>query len=203
MQFKTARFLKGAVTLDDCPDAEYPEICFAGRSNVGKSSIINALLNRKSLARTSNVPGKTQQMNYYEVDEEAYIVDLPGYGYAKVPEAERKRWGRNIKEYLLNREPLKLVLHLIDIRHKPTQLDQDFIYWMASNQLPFALVLTKADKISHNKQQKSIAVLERQMEEINVELPYVVCSAKTGKGMKQLKRLINDFLDDLYITPES
>src|SRR5690554_6817868 len=96
-----ATFLKGATTLEECPPESLPEICFAGRSNVGKSSLINALLKRKNIARTSNVPGKTQQMNYYQVGDSCYFVDLPGYGYAKAPQKERERWGRNIREYLL------------------------------------------------------------------------------------------------------
>ena len=121
------KFITSATQLEECPPATLPEVCFAGRSNVGKSSLINALLNKKNIARTSNVPGKTQQMNYYQVGSEFFLVDLPGYGYAKVPKKERERWGKNIREYLLDRESLSLILHVVDCRHDPSQLDEDFL----------------------------------------------------------------------------
>ena len=143
-----ATFITSAPQLEDCPPMILPEFCFAGRSNVGKSSLINALLKRKNLARTSNMPGKTQQMNYYKVGEAFYLVDLPGYGYAKVPKTERERWGKNIRVYLTERETLRLVLHVIDARHPPSALDEDFFYWLATEQIPFSVVLSKADKIS-------------------------------------------------------
>ena len=131
-----ATFVTSAPKLEDCPPASLPEVCFAGRSNVGKSSIINALTNIKRLARTSNVPGKTQQMNYYNIADEAFFVDLPGYGYAKVPKHERERWGRNIREYLEKRHTLKLILLVIDARHKPSDLDQDFFYYFGWSKSP-------------------------------------------------------------------
>ena len=166
-----ATFITSAPRLEDCPPESLPEICFAGRSNVGKSSLINGLLNRKKLARTSNVPGKTQQMNYYQIGDACFFVDLPGYGYAKVPIKERNRWGRNIREYLLNRKALKLIVHLVDVRHKPTTLDEDFIFWMASNQMPFCVLLSKADKISKNKVASAKADIKKILAEMNIVVP--------------------------------
>lgn len=193
MQFKKAQFLTSAPKLDLCPPPEYPEFCFAGRSNVGKSSLINGLMNNSKLARTSNVPGKTQQMNYYLIDENYYFVDLPGFGYAKVPKKERERWGRAIREYLTKRKTLRLILHLVDIRHKPTPLDEDFFYWMGYHKKPFIVVLTKADKLSKNKQHQSGARVRRILEEMNIDVPIVPTSAVKGLGLDELKTLITEF----------
>lgn len=193
MKFKKAHFVTGAPSLKVCPEPYYPEICFAGRSNVGKSSLINALVNHKGLARTSNTPGKTQEMNYYLVDDKAYLVDLPGFGYAKVSKKERARWGRDIREYLLERSTLRLVIHLVDIRHKPSKLDEDFFYWLGVNRLPFIVVLTKGDKISHNKRQQSKARLKRILDEMNIEVPVVMSSVKDKTGISEVKEFISEF----------
>lgn len=195
MEFNNAEFVTGAPTLSRCPPPKYPEICFAGRSNVGKSSLINALMNDSGLARTSNTPGKTQQMNYYKIDDEAYFVDLPGFGYAKVSKKERERWGRDIRDYLLKRETLRLILHFVDIRHKPSGLDEDFFYWMGSNRIPFAVVLSKADKLSRNKQNQSMFRLERILNEMNIEVPVVVASSEKRNGIEEIQHLTNHFVN--------
>lgn len=195
MPFQNATFVTGAPSLKDCPDPTLPEFCFAGRSNVGKSSLINKVTNKRKLARTSNTPGKTQQMNYYNINDEFYIVDLPGFGYAKVPEKERKRWGRDIQQYLSERETLQLIIHLVDARHNPTKLDEEFFYWMATNQKPFAVVLTKADKLSKNKVAKAEKKVREVLDEMNIEVPMIPCSAETGKGISELQGLIKDFID--------
>lgn len=195
MQFKKAEFVTGATKLSECPPPEYPEICFAGRSNVGKSSLINALMNHGGLARTSNTPGKTQQMNYYKIDDEAYFVDLPGFGYAKVSKKERERWGRNIRDYLLERKTLRLILHLVDIRHKPSPLDEDFFYWMGSNRMPFAVILTKADKLTRNNQNQSKFRLRRILNEMNIEVPIVVASSEKRNGIEDIQNLTNEFIN--------
>lgn len=195
MSFQQAKFITGAPTLDACPPAEMPEFCFAGRSNVGKSSLINKITNKKRLARTSNTPGKTQQMNYYIVDDSFYLVDLPGFGFAKVPKKERERWGKDIQNYLQNRETLQLVLHLVDSRHKPTALDEDFFYWMATNKLPFSVIMTKADKLSNNKLATSERTVKNVLADMNIEVPIIKCSAETGRGIGELKSLINDFIN--------
>jgi len=195
MPFKKAEFVTSAPSLDVCPDPYFPEICFAGRSNVGKSSLINALVNHKGLARTSNVPGKTQVMNYYLVNDNMYLVDLPGFGYAQVSKKERERWGRDIRDYLLQRSTLRLVIHLVDIRHKPSELDEQFFYWLATNQLPFIVVLTKGDKISHNKRQSSKARLKRILDEMNIEIPIVISSVEDKLGIGEVKEIITEFAE--------
>ena len=195
MQFKKATFVTGAPSLNDCPDPHYPEICFAGRSNVGKSSLINALMNHKGLARTSNTPGKTQRMNYYLVDDHAYFVDLPGFGYAKVPKKERERWGRDIRDYLLKRPTLRLVVHLVDIRHKPSDLDEEFFYWMGVNRLPFCVILTKSDKLTRNHQNQSKFRLEKILDEMNIEVPIVVSSSEDKSGIGEVKKLLSEFAE--------
>ncbi len=195
MQFNKAEFVTGATKLSECPPPEYPEICFAGRSNVGKSSLINALMNHGGLARTSNTPGKTQQMNYYKIDDEAYFVDLPGFGYAKVSKKERDRWGRDIRDYLLERKTLRLILHLVDIRHKPSPLDEDFFYWMGSNRMPFAVILTKADKLTRNKQNQSKFRLQGILNEMNIEVPIVVASSEKRNGIEDIQDLTNEFIN--------
>lgn len=187
-------FITSAPRLEDCPPESLPEICFAGRSNVGKSSLINALVNRKNLARTSNVPGKTQQMNYYNITESCYFVDLPGYGYAKVPQKERDRWGRNIREYLEERETLRLILHIVDARHSPTALDQDFFYWLAANKMPFCVLLSKSDKISNNKRGKAKAEVRKILAEMNIEVPILAYSADSRLGIEAVQELIQEFV---------
>ena len=191
-----ATFITSAPRLDDCPPASIPEVCFAGRSNVGKSSLINALTNKKRLARTSNVPGKTQQMNYYNISDTCFFVDLPGYGYAKVPIKERERWGKNIRNYLENRESLRLILHVIDSRHKPTELDQDFFYWMASNEMPFCVLMSKADKLSNNKISKARADVRKLLAGMNIEVPILAYSSDSRKGIEEVQNLISEFVEN-------
>lgn len=193
MNFNQAEFITSAPSLKECPPPSLPEICFAGRSNVGKSSLINKIANRKKLARTSNTPGKTQQMNYYKIDETFFLVDLPGFGFAKVPAKERKRWGEDIHEYLMKRDTLSLIMHLVDCRHDPTGLDEEFFYWMASNERPFAVILTKGDKISKNKLQSAKATVNKILKEMNIEVPILTCSADTGEGIEEIRSLIKEF----------
>lgn len=188
------KFITSATKLEECPPAGLPEICFAGRSNVGKSSLINVLLNKKNIARTSNVPGKTQQMNYYNVGDQFFLVDLPGYGFAKVPKKERERWGKSIREYLLDRESLRLILHVVDARHDPSQLDEDFFYWMGMNEKPFAVVLSKSDKISRNKVNQSKAKVRRILKEMNIDVPLLAYSADSREGVEEIKGLITEFI---------
>lgn len=195
MAFQKARFITSAPALKDCPEESLPEFCFAGRSNVGKSSLINRITNKKRLARTSNTPGKTQQMNYYEIDDSFFLVDLPGFGFAKAPKKERERWGRDIQQYLLKRSAIELIMHLVDSRHNPTQLDEDFFFWMASNNKPFAVLMTKADKLSTNKLAQSKKIVENVLKEMNIEVPVITCSAQSGKGIDEVQSLILEFLN--------
>jgi len=191
-----ATFITSATKIEECPADKYPEVCFAGRSNVGKSSLINAIVNRKNIARTSNVPGKTQQMNYYQIGEDCYFVDLPGYGFAKVPKRERDRWGRSIRTYLSERESLRLILSVVDARHEPSALDQDFFYWMAENEMPFCVLLSKADKLSKNKVAQSKKVVKNILTEMNIEVPILEYSASSRNGIPEIQELIQDFIKD-------
>ena len=194
MKITQAKFIKSAVTLDQCPSPDLPEICFTGRSNVGKSSLINGLCNHNRLAKTSNQPGKTRLLNFFLINNGLfYLVDLPGYGYARVSQSERKIWDHNIQEYLLERSTLSLIIQLIDSRHEPTELDKDLTFWMASNQLPFAIILTKADKLSKNKQRMSLARVRRQLLEMNIDVPLLLTSSETRKGLDELTELIHEF----------
>jgi GTP-binding protein len=191
-----ATFVTSATKIEECPPDKYPEVCFAGRSNVGKSSLINAIVNRKNIARTSNVPGKTQQMNYYQIGEDCFFVDLPGYGFAKVPKKERERWGNSIRTYLSERESLRLVLSVIDARHEPSALDQDFFYWLASNSMPFCVLLSKADKISKNKVAQSKKAVKNILADMNIEVPILEYSASSRNGIPEIQQLIKDFIKD-------
>ena len=173
------------------PDNVLPEIAFAGKSNVGKSSLINGLVNRKALARTSSSPGKTQTINFYNVNRELYFVDLPGYGYAKVAKTEKQRWSELIEGYFHSDRDLALVVQLIDMRHPPTKLDLQMIDFLIESELPFLIVLTKMDKLSKRQQQA-------RLEELRQELPYadqitiLPCSAETGEGIEELRELLDD-----------
>ncbi|MEQ8579650.1 MAG: ribosome biogenesis GTP-binding protein YihA/YsxC [Balneola sp.] len=191
-----AKFITSATKIEECPPDEFPEVCFAGRSNVGKSSLINAIVNRKNIARTSNVPGKTQQMNYYQIGEDCFFVDLPGYGFAKVPKKERERWGRNIRQYLSERQSLRLILSVIDARHEPSALDQDFFYWLASNEMPFCVLMSKADKLSNNKFAQSKKAVKNILAEMNIEVPILGYSASSRKGIPEIQELIQDFIKE-------
>jgi GTP-binding protein len=199
MYFSEARFILSAPGIGHCPPPELPEICFAGRSNVGKSSLINSLLNRSKLARTSNVPGKTRELNFYEIDKAWYLVDLPGYGYAKVPKTERERWQKEIDRYLIERENLNLIIQIIDIRHDPTPLDREFTWWLAEYERPFSIVLSKSDKIGVIQREKAVATVQEIIDEMNIEVPVLAVSSRTGDGLDELRALIADFADDKYI----
>src|SRR5687767_15255983 len=150
MKIVSAEFVKSAYERLHYPNDGRPEIAFLGRSNVGKSSLLNSLLNRKGLARTSNTPGRTQSINFFLVNDSFYFVDLPGYGFAKVSKSMRADWGKMAEEYLSNRQELALCIQLVDSRHKPSRLDIQLYEWLVFNQKPFIIVATKSDKLSSN-----------------------------------------------------
>lgn len=151
MQINNAVFLKSVTDLRDCPNTKAHDYAFIGRSNVGKSSLINMLVDRKKLAKTSGKPGKTQTINFFLINDQWHLVDLPGYGWAGVSKEKKLEWMNFVKDYLLHREQLYCVFILIDIRHEPQNIDLEFINWSGFNKIPFALVFTKSDKISKNK----------------------------------------------------
>lgn len=154
MKLKSSEFVTSAVKPEHYPEAVLPEIAFAGRSNVGKSSLINTILNRKKLVKTSSTPGRTQLINFFDINKEFSFVDLPGYGYAKVPTRVKKDWGGMIETYITKRETLRCVVLLIDIRRTPGKEDIDIINWLDQNMIPHLIVLTKADKFSNQKRGK-------------------------------------------------
>lgn len=192
MHVRDATFVTGAARWEQLPRPTLPEVAFVGRSNVGKSSLLNMLLGRKGLARTSRSPGKTQQLNYYRVNDNLYLVDLPGYGYAKVSKKERERWGQLIGRYLTERPPLRLVIHLVDSRHPPQQLDEDVMALMRGSPVPYLIALTKTDKLSGNKRTQSIRRVEDVLERGAMDVPVVLTSAKDRRGRKELWRWIRD-----------
>jgi len=200
MSATTAEFVLSAPAYRDCPAVTLPEICFAGRSNVGKSSLINAVVGRKKLVKTSNVPGKTRAMNYFRIDERWFLVDLPGYGYAKVSKSERDRWDTETRTYFRNRPSLRLVISCVDARHETQKLDLDFIFWLGSNAIPFAVVLTKADKISANQRQKALAGARRMLKNMNIEVPVLLTSSESKDGIDDVRELIADFVEHNHDT---
>ncbi|AIC95190.1 MULTISPECIES: ribosome biogenesis GTP-binding protein YihA/YsxC [Shouchella] len=182
-----------AVKPEQYPVNRLPELALAGRSNVGKSSFINKMLNRKGLARTSGQPGKTQTLNFYEINEILYFVDVPGYGYAKVSKTERAAWGKMIETYLSEREELKAVLQLIDARHKPSEDDKLMYNWMKHFGIPVILVATKADKISRSKWQKHLSIISKELDREETD-PLLLFSSETGYGKEEAWKTIQSHL---------
>lgn len=182
MKINSAEFIKSAFEESHWVEGDLPEISFLGRSNVGKSSLLNSLLNRKKLARTSNTPGRTQSINFFLINESFYFADLPGYGYAKVPKKIRQDWGKMAEDYLAKREQLMLSIQLVDSRHNPTALDRQLHEWLTFHGKNHLIVATKADKLSSNKLNKSLSVLRKSMPQSKI-LPY---SSVTGKGKEDV-----------------
>jgi GTP-binding protein len=178
-------FLVSAYQEKQYPPADKPEIAFAGRSNVGKSSLLNALVNRRKLARISAQPGRTQALNFFCLQKNLYLVDLPGYGYAKVPLEVKKAWGKLVEHYLKARSNLKAVVLIFDIRRDPGEEDRDLIHWLKQYQIPILIVLTKADKLSRQQALGRTKTFSSQIKEISDMVP-TVCSAKTKEGLKEL-----------------
>ena len=174
--------------------SEMPEIAFSGKSNVGKSSLINKLLNRKALARTSSTPGKTATVNFYRVDEVRFV-DLPGYGYAKVSQTERLRWSELMEGYFNSERDIRLVLQLLDMRHAPTENDLDMLHYLQQTGLPYAVVLTKADKLNQTERRKQLALFEelQQQEQIPAIVPF---SAMNGEGVADIWTLLHKAISE-------
>jgi GTP-binding protein len=195
MKITSAEFLTGAVSYKQYPDSAYPELAFAGRSNVGKSSLINSLLNRKKLVKTSQTPGKTQEINFFKINNDFIFTDLPGYGFAKVPQPVRKRWGKMIEDYLLKRETLLAVIFIIDLRRRPSQLDLSLQRWLEAHGVEYLLVGTKMDKLSQSE-------IKKQKDKLNVayfdggEGELLVYSSKSRRGRKELWSKITSRLEE-------
>lgn len=196
MIIKDASFLIGAVSPVQYPEDQWPEIALCGRSNVGKSSLINAVIKRKNLARTSSQPGKTQQLNYYQILSEPtsfYLVDLPGYGFAKVSKYERAKWGKFIQSYLLEREYLSLVIQVVDIRHAPSADDVHMYEWLRYYNKPVQVICTKCDKISKGKFQAHVHLIQKKL---GMEHKPLIFSAETKYGLAQVHTLLASVVDD-------
>lgn len=193
MKIKTSELSGVYGPTSKFPTETLPEIAFAGRSNVGKSSLINSLLNRKNLARTSSSPGKTVTINFYNVNEEFFLVDLPGYGYAKTSLAERAKWGKMIEKYLGTRESLKALVLLIDIRHAPTKDDVMMFNWVVGNGLTPIIVATKLDKIKRSQKDKQLKLL-RDTLGIKNDIKIVPYSSETKQGREELLDILSLFL---------
>ena len=176
------------------PDNAYPEIAFAGKSNVGKSSLINAIVNRKSLARTSSQPGKTQTINFYNLNNEAYLVDLPGYGYAKVSVEVKAKWGKMIERYLMRSKMLRALFLLIDIRHEPSANDKDMYDWTVAAGLKPIIVLTKLDKIKRSELSKQMKIIREKLgaDKDTVMIPF---SAVTKQGKEEIYAIMDSVIE--------
>lgn len=194
MEIKKSEFTISSATLSQCPNDNKPEFAFIGRSNVGKSSLINMICNHKGLAKTSATPGKTLLINHFIINNEWYLVDLPGYGYAKRSKVVQKKLEQMISSYILQREQLVNLFVLIDIRHEPQKIDTEFITWLGESGIPFSIVFTKADKIGNS--QKALKAAKAYMETLKEQWeelpPYFVTSSEKKEGREELLKYIED-----------
>jgi GTP-binding protein len=188
MKVTSAEFIKSAFEEEHWPNDERPEIAFLGRSNVGKSSLINSLLGVKGLARTSSTPGRTQSLNFFLINNRFRFVDLPGYGYARVPKAIRASWGDMATNYLANRSQLMLSIQIVDSRHEPTTLDLQLNEWLAAHAKPRIVVATKSDKLSNNELRKNFERVRRLIDAEQI----IAYSAVTGQGREKVWRAIEE-----------
>ena len=188
MNINNVAFERSFGISSQLPPSTMPEVAFAGRSNVGKSSLLNKLFNRKSLAKVSQTPGKTSTINFFTC-EGVRFVDLPGYGYAKVSKAEKGRWSELIEGYFNQERDMALVISLIDIRHPASDLDVSMVSFLQETGLPFAVALTKADKISNQQRQRQKAAVKRQLG-LDADVPIIACSSAKGGGIDELRKLI-------------
>ena len=194
MEIKTAEFTLSAPSVGMCPQDTKPEYAFIGRSNVGKSSLINMLTNNKRLAKTSQTPGKTLLINHFIINKEWYLVDLPGYGFAKRSKKEVARLDQMIRGYILQREQLVNVFVLVDVRLEPQRIDLEFIEWLGQSSVPFAIIFTKADKLTANKVAQNVKVYKKKLLETWEELPpYYITSAEKRQGREE----VLDYIDSI------
>ncbi|MEL6558068.1 MAG: ribosome biogenesis GTP-binding protein YihA/YsxC [Bacteroidota bacterium] len=196
MIIKTAKFIISNTDYQKCPESKLPEYAFIGRSNVGKSSLINMLTNHSKLAKTSGRPGKTQLINHFLINDQWFLVDLPGYGYAKVSKESRAGWEKMISDYLIHRENLYSVFVLIDSRLPPQQIDLEFVQWLGEHQIPFSIIFTKADKLSINKVQSNVSKFKKTLLKTWESLPEMfVTSSVSQKGKEEVLAYIDQIND--------
>jgi GTP-binding protein len=200
MKIKTAKFVISNTDIKKCPSENLPEYAFIGRSNVGKSSLINALTNHKNLAKTSGKPGKTQLINHFIINEEWFLVDLPGYGYAKVSKNKREVFQQFIRDYFLQRNQLICTFVLIDSRHDAQKIDLEFMEFLGHNQIPFAIIFTKVDKLGKSQRNQNIENYKRQLLETWEEIPpYFLTSAIDDTGKEEVLQFIENI--NLNLSP--
>ncbi|MBC6999931.1 MULTISPECIES: ribosome biogenesis GTP-binding protein YihA/YsxC [Bacteroidota] len=200
MQIKTANFIISNTEVSKCPNELLPEYAFIGRSNVGKSSLINMLTERKSLAKTSGRPGKTQLINHFKINENWFLVDLPGYGYARVSKKDKKTFQKYITDYFTQREQLVCAFVLVDIRHSPQKIDMEFMEWLGENQVPFCIIFTKADKLKPGAIERNVNAYLNEMENgLWEEAPsYFITSSSKNMGREELLTYIDGINTDFF-----
>ena len=196
MKIISATCTISAVGPNQYPETGYPEIAMVGRSNVGKSSLINSLCSRRALARTSGTPGKTQTLNFFAINEQMYLVDLPGYGYAETSKGKHREWGEFITDYLRDRDKLALIVHLIDLRHEPMKNDKKASEWMMRLNVPCVIVGTKADKISRSRRPAHIAAIRKGLM-LPSHVRSLIYSSETGEGREELWQYVRSILSGL------
>ncbi len=200
MEIKTAEFVISNTDVKKCPSGNIPEYAFIGRSNVGKSSLINMLTNRNKLAMTSSKPGKTLLINHFMINNEWYLVDLPGYGFAQIGKSGQQKLKQIIESYLLQRESLTNVFLLIDCRHEPQKIDIAFMEWLGENSVPFSIVFTKADKLSNRKLQENVAAYKEHLAESWEELPPIfISSAEKKTGREEILNYIEEINNEMKV----
>ncbi len=193
--YQKAVFLQSAAKLSQCPTSVVAEVAFAGRSNAGKSSAINTLTDNKKLARTSKTPGRTQLINYFSIDDENSLVDLPGYGYAKVPIAMKREWDKNLSEYLQNRDALRGLILLMDIRHPFQEFDTMMLNWAMDGEMPVHILLTKSDKLKRGAAKSTLLAVEKHLKESKVDdlVSAQLFSSLKNEGVTQLVGVLDNF----------
>lgn len=196
IEYKNAKFVISAPNIASLATDEGLEVAFAGRSNAGKSSALNTLTEQKNLARTSKTPGRTQLINIFELDEQRRLVDLPGYGYAKVPLAIKQKWQKSLGEYLQKRESLAGLVVLMDIRHPLKELDQDLIFWAVDSELPVLILLTKADKLKQSARNKVLQEVRQASVNFEGDVEVELFSSLKGTGLPALKRKLNGWFTE-------
>ncbi len=193
MEIKKAEFITSAVNAAGYPQDEFPHIAMVGKSNVGKSSLINGLTNQKKLARVSGQPGKTRLINFFLINDSFYLVDLPGYGFARVSKSEKRKWGAMIDEYFGKASQLKCIIMIVDIRHKPTAEDKQMAEWIQYHRIPVLLVASKADKLGKTKVKPQAALVRKHLG-FSDEVPIIPCSVVSRQGIMELLEHISLFL---------
>jgi len=192
-------FVTSAGNASECPQGTHPEIAVSGRSNVGKSSLLNSLLGRKGLAMVSGTPGKTQRLNYFLVNDQFHVVDLPGYGYARAPNSVRNQWRQMMQDYLRTRRQLVAVIQLVDSRHAPSREDREMVQWLRDENLPFCLVATKMDKLRQSERQPALRAIAGALELPGAQ-PFMPYSSQTGEGRAALLAWIDHARDTVSET---